>query len=333
MFTRKQTAGLCCSLFFLSILFLSSCASNTATLKQVQAHTENTSKSNFLLIEAPFFPQQDYHCGPAALASVFNFHQRKLEPNEIAEQVFVPGKQGSLQLEMKAATRRAGLFPYELTGGFDSLIKELDAGNPVLVLQNLAFDWKPQWHYALVLGYDFEKKQMILHSGKKAYYRLHIATFMKTWERTDKWALVITPVDHMPASAEQENYLREAIALENTAAHPLAFQAYQQALIKWPENHLALIGAGNFYYQNGQYKQAIETFLALTRLEKEHSAAWNNLAYALHKQGCYNLSQQAIAHAVKHAKNKQPFLESQQELKQIPNTSLSNAFCESLNIQ
>lgn len=331
MLKTKQAASLYCSLFFLSLIC--SCASNTEVLKQIQAHTENTSKNSFVLIEAPFFPQQRYHCGPAALASIFNFYQRNLEPDDIADQVFIPDKKGSLQVEMKAATRRAQLFPYELTGGFASLIEELDAGNPVLVLQNLAFNWKPQWHYALVLGYDFEKKQMILHSGKKAYYRLNITTFMNTWERANKWALVIAPVERMPASAEEGNYLREAIALENIAAHQLAFKAYQQALNKWPENDIALIGIGNFYYQNGQYQQSIEAFLTLTSLQKEHAAAWNNLAYALYKKGCYNLSRQSVANAVKYAHKKEPFLESQQELKQMHKVQSSNPFCESLDIQ
>ncbi|WVM93376.1 hypothetical protein ULG90_05290 [Halopseudomonas pachastrellae] len=49
-------------------------------------------------------------------------------------------------------------------GELDAILRELDDGNAVLVMQNLAFDWYPQWHYAAV-GYDLNTRELILHSG------------------------------------------------------------------------------------------------------------------------------------------------------------------------
>ena len=39
------------------------------------------------LEQVPFFPQQKYHCGPAALAAILNFRGSKLTPEAVAEQV------------------------------------------------------------------------------------------------------------------------------------------------------------------------------------------------------------------------------------------------------
>jgi len=326
MFKIKQVVISSCSLFF---FLLTNCSSATYTVNGTQDLKQQ--------LAVPFHPQTKYHCGPAALASVLNFHQIKITPEQVADQVFIPDKKGSLQLEIKAAVRRADFLPYELSGkehsGFDNLIKEIDAGHPVLVLQNLSFNWLPQWHYAVVVGYDLQKQQMILHSGKRSYYHVAISTFIKTWERSNYWALVILPPDKMPHSAEKKSWLREATVLESVGRQDAAIKAYQQSLLIWPDNEIALIGMGNFYYSQGRYQQSVEAFLTLTKSQKENAAAWNNLAYALQKQGCFDLSLQAIEKAIEFADDKKIFQESQQELQQTHVSSKANHYCSSINFE
>ena len=327
----KQAVALCYGLFFL--VLLSSCSSTALDKNNHPISTANIAyPDNSKLIEVPFFPQKKYHCGPAALAGIFNFYQMEIQPDAIADQIYLPERKGSLQIEIKAAARRADFLPYELSGGIENLLLEVDAGNPVLVLQNLAFSWKPQWHYAVVVGYDKNKQQVILHSGTHANYRLDISTFINTWQRADSWALVITPVANMPVTAEAKNYLREASTLESVGKGSVAVQAYQQALLKWPDNDLALIGMGNFYYQQQHYQQAVEAFLRVTQVQKNNPAAWNNLAYALQKQGCYDLSLQAAEQAVELASNKELYLESQQELQAAYIKAKVSNYCAALEL-
>ena len=316
------------SLFF--VFLLSACSS------PFYSYSVYESESGEKLLTVPFFPQEKYHCGPAALASVLNFHHFEISPDELAEQIFIPDKKGSLQFEIKAATRRADFVPYELSGGLENLFQEIDAGHPVLVLQNLAFNWKPQWHYAVVVGYDPHKQQMILHSGTRENYRLAISTFMKTWERSGKWALVALPPEKIPHTAEMRSYMREASILESVGREDAAVKAYRQSLEKWPDNEIGLIGMGNFYYRQERYQQSVEAFLALTRTQKNNAAAWNNLAYALQKQGCFDLSLQAIGTAISHAGNslaaRQTFLESQQELQETYIKSSVSSYCAELQL-
>ncbi len=92
------------------------------------------------------------------------------------DEVFIPGREGSLQLEMVAAARRHGMLVYPLQGGLESVLEEVAAGNPVLVLQNQAFSWWPRWHFAVVVGFDRERRELVLRSGitrRCRGYRLH----------------------------------------------------------------------------------------------------------------------------------------------------------------
>ena len=89
------------------------------------------------LTAVPFFPQEAYQCGPAALATVLNSSGLNVTPEALAPQVYLPERQGSLQFELLAAARRHGRVPYVLRPQLETLVTEVASGHPVLVLQNL----------------------------------------------------------------------------------------------------------------------------------------------------------------------------------------------------
>ena len=98
------------------------------------------------LSQTPFFPQTEHQCGPAALATVLQPHHVDVSPQTLSSQLYIPAREGSLQVEMAVTARRYGMLPYPLNPEFADLLAEIAAGHPVLVLQNLRFDWWPQWH-------------------------------------------------------------------------------------------------------------------------------------------------------------------------------------------
>src|SRR4029450_1757028 len=59
----------------------------------------------------PFFPQVTHQCGPAALATVLGASGVDTTPDALVPDVSVPGLHGSLQIELLAASRRAGRTP------------------------------------------------------------------------------------------------------------------------------------------------------------------------------------------------------------------------------
>lgn len=236
------------------------------------------------LVNTPFFPQDEYQCGPAALAMVMNHAGINITPDALVPQVYLPERQGSLQTEILTATRRQGLVAYVLAPQLVALLREVAAGTPVLVLQNLAFNFAPVWHYAVVVGYDLAREEITLRSGVTRDLVLTLTNFEHTWARSDYWAMVALPPDRLPASAAEDQYVSAAVALERTSASA-AQRAYATALTQWPRNLTARIGMGNTAYALHDLRTAETAYRRATNDHPAAADAWNNLAQVLLERG------------------------------------------------
>jgi tetratricopeptide (TPR) repeat protein len=250
-----------------------------------------------LLATVPFFAQDDHLCGPASLAMVAQAAGRLVTPEQLTPQVYLPGRQGALQVEMLTAARRQGLVPYLLAPDLQALLAEVVAGEPVLVLQNLGLSLSPLWHYAVVIGYDRATQDLILHSGTTARQRMPVSTFEQTWARSGHWALRVTPPARLPATAQPEPWARAVAALERVDP-PAAYAAWATALQRWPNDRSALLGLGNTAHAMGQRERAVEAFEAATQAHPDWADAWHNLAQVRLDLGRLPAAQDAAGRAV-----------------------------------
>jgi len=285
--------------FTLSLLLTSACSApqTREMLSDKGAHQQRT-----VLLDVPFFPQTQYHCGPAALAGLLNYYGREITPEQLIPQTYLPGKRGSLQPELKAALRRQQLIAYPLQSNHQEAIRQLlralDEGYPVLVMQNLSINWFPQWHYAVVTGYDLDHAELILNSGPYEDYRMDLSRFERTWRRGGFWALLASPPADIPALADPITWGRAALESEETGYTQTAFTAYQAALQRWPENEAALLGSGNTSYSLARYGQAARSFYQLALSSSSQQATgWNNLAFALAALHCPQAARKAAERA------------------------------------
>ena len=183
------------------------------------------------LAGTPFFAQTDYHCGPAALATVLAASGKPVLPDLLGEQIFLPARTGTLQLEMIAGARRQGVVATRLPGTLEALLRELQAGQPVVVLLNLGLSWYPLWHYAVAIGYDLPRSEMLLRSGTTERAVLPMNTFEHTWVRAGSWAFVALPPDRWPATAEEAAVVEAAVGFER-AAPPAAYSALPRPICR-----------------------------------------------------------------------------------------------------
>ncbi len=236
------------------------------------------------LREVPFFPQEAYQCGPAALATVLVWSGLAVTPEQLAPQVYLPEREGSLQFELLAAARRHGRVPYVLRPQLESLATEIASGHPVIVLQNLSFAFYPKWHYAVVVGYDLERAELVLRSGDRQRHVVSLSLFEHTWKRGDYWAFVALPPDQLPQTAEELPYLQSVVALEKLGRHEDAAVAYGTALKRWPKSLGARLGLGNSLYARGDRRGAERAFRDALRDHPDSGATLNNLAQVLAEQ-------------------------------------------------
>ncbi|MBV8502303.1 MAG: PA2778 family cysteine peptidase [Paucibacter sp.] len=236
------------------------------------------------LSSVPFFPQDDHECGPAALAMLLQASGTAATPAQLSPEVYLPGRQGSLQQELLIAARRHGLPAYVLAPDLRDLLTEVAAGHPVLVFQNLSLPIYPIWHYAVVVGYDRERGSLLLHSGLTKRLEMSLATFERTWARAGHWAMLALPTNEVPATAQVQTFAAAAVALERLDARA-ARQTYATALQRWPEDPVLLLGAGNAAYAQGDLAGAAVAYRHAVNTRPDLADAWNNLAHVLMESG------------------------------------------------
>jgi hypothetical protein len=234
--------------------------------------------------DVPFFPQEDYYCGPAALATVLSWSGLSIEPEALGAQIYTPGRQGTLQNDILTGARRAGRLAVPVPSLRD-LMAEIAAGHPVLVFQNLSFDWFPRWHYAVAVAYDLERGEIILRSGRDAERVTALPTFERTWGRVGDWALVVLKPDDLPAGGDADAVTRAAAGLQRAGRMREAAVAYSTILSRWPDSYAALMGLGNVRYVTGDPQSAERAFLRAIAVNPQRAEAWNNLAYVLAADG------------------------------------------------
>ncbi|HEX9396182.1 MAG TPA: PA2778 family cysteine peptidase [Burkholderiales bacterium] len=235
------------------------------------------------LAAVPFFPQDEYQCGPAALATVLANAGVTITPADLVPQVYLPARQGSLQVEMLAAARRNGLVSYTLPPTYTALLRELAAGTPVIVLQNLGIF--SGWHYAVAVGYDFEAGELFLRSGETARKVMNFGMQEFFWRRGGYWSMVALPPGRIPVSAEEGRWLDSLLAFEkqgNQQKNVLNFSAFLQ---RWPDNTTAAIGLANAHYALGELGAAEGVLREAARRDPASVPVLNNLAQTLSDLG------------------------------------------------
>jgi tetratricopeptide (TPR) repeat protein len=280
----RQNARFIAGVFvYVCALLLSGCASLWPQTAQLREGLPEGLPERVELKQVPFFPQDEYQCGPAALATALAAFGVKVTPEDLVSQVYLPERKGSLQIEMLAAARRHGLISYQIAPSFEALLRELAAGNPAIVLQNLGF--KDGWHYAVAVGYDYYTGEIILRSGVTEREVLPFTLHEFVWMRSGYWAMVALPPERIPASADEARWLAAIAAYERAGDAKNARTAYSNFLKRWPANVNAAVGLANAHYALGELGEAERVLRDAARRDPGSVIVLNNLAQTLSDQG------------------------------------------------
>ena len=237
------------------------------------------------LAQVPFFPQDDYQCGPAALAMAMHHGGLAVRPEALVEEVWLPARRGSLQLEMLATPRRHGLVSYRLAPNYADLLREVAAGNPVVVLQEVGLMPWPKWHYAVVNGFDYDSGTIYLRSGLQMRQQMPFSYFERTWLPGRYWAMVVMPPERIPATATEQGWLNALLGLARGGNADATIRGYRAALARWPDSLPAAVGLANHLHASGALEDAARVLRAALHKAPDSVILLNNLAQTLSDQG------------------------------------------------
>lgn len=245
----------------------------------------------------PFFPQSEYQCGPAALATLLAADGVGVTADELVPEVYLPARRGSLQVELVAATRVRGRLPYQLAPRDEALFAELAAGRPVLVLQKLGAGPWPGWHYAVLVGYDRDRRSVLLRSGTTRRLEMSVGRFLASWDRAGRWAMLSLEPGELPAGADLKRYVDAAAGLEAVGRLDDAEIAYRSASQRWPDAALPWLGLANVAYAREDPRAARALYVEALARDPADVAARNNHAQVLLELGCRSAAIREIAEA------------------------------------
>jgi len=251
------------------------------------------------ITSVPFIDQSAGQCGPATLTMAMNWAGRMITVEELTPQVFTPEMKGSLQTDMVSASRRQGLMAVPISG-LSSLLSEINDGHPVIVFENLALSWLPQWHYAIVFGYDLQKEEVIMHSGPEAFKHWDMRKFERSWMLGKYWGLVVLPAGEIVQSASEFANATAAAGLEQVGQSAAAEKSYLKIIEKWPNSLTALIGLGNIAFAKKDFVAAVKYLRQAANYYPESASVWHNLTIAegeAHMKEAHESAQKALRFA------------------------------------
>jgi tetratricopeptide (TPR) repeat protein len=265
----------------LAMLLPGLAACSTHRLQEAEA-----ARSRVEITRTPFFPQTDHQCGPAALATILTASGADTTPAGLTNEVYLPGRKGSLQAELLASARRHARVAYVLDPSLTSLLAELERDQPVLVLQNFGLAFLPLWHYAVVFGYDRERDTFLLRSGRHAREALAAARFLGTWRRAGNWGVIALRPGELPADGTALRFLAAVDALDAQGNHEAATPSYESAVHRWPEDSLPWFSLGNNRAALGLDRAAESAYREGLQRDAGFLPARNNLALLMARRGC-----------------------------------------------
>jgi uncharacterized protein YvpB len=144
-----------------------------------------------IIENVPFYSQETYQCGPASLAGVLNYWGVNVTPDNIAKEIFSESARGTLNIDMILYTQRMGLNATQYRGGIENLKKNIESGYPLVVLVDYGFSLYQVNHFMVIVGYN--ENGVIVNSGRDKDKFISEKDFMKAWERTKFWTLLVRP--------------------------------------------------------------------------------------------------------------------------------------------
>ena len=274
----------------LAALLAVACAPSGKTLRRELAR----GASGRYVDGVPFVRQRRNWCGPAALASVAQFHGLSLTQEQLAAEVYLESIAGTLTLDLEHAARQRGLWTHAGPGAAADVRRWLDRGVPVIALLRP----RRPYHYVVVVGYHAGRGYFLAHTGDAADRAISYARFARQHGAGTRWLLAAAPPDRItwPLDADGHNDL--ALLLERQGKLVAASSHYVRAIAQNPRKAVFHFNLGNLHARRCPGRDAVRAYREAIRLAPDFADAHNNLACVLLASGRHDEARRHATRAV-----------------------------------
>ncbi|MGC5702063.1 PA2778 family cysteine peptidase [Pseudomonas sp. NFXW11] len=177
------------------------------------------------LNSVPFFRGELYQSGPGALASMLSQQGITITPGLLDKPLHLPGAEAQLQQNMQKLAREYGMLVYPLDDHLPALLAQVAAGYPVLVrfTEGSAFWAEPR--YAVLAGYNRDKRTVLLRGAKSRRQLMSFSEFESSWTNAGNFAVLIQAPNQLPAKVDHQRWLKAANELAQAGQEQAAAQA------------------------------------------------------------------------------------------------------------
>lgn len=142
-------------------------------------------------LDVPVVVQARERCGPAALQMVMRYYGADSAAVREADRAYDPALRGSLITDLAAAARRAGFEATVATLTPDSLVAQLAAGVPPIVLYQNGRAPLTLPHFGVVTGWDPVAATFTLHDGRRHPRVMGREALARRWRTAGSQALLL----------------------------------------------------------------------------------------------------------------------------------------------
>lgn len=265
-------------LLLLSVMGLGLAGCASAGLRPTTAEREVLARapSEERQLAIPLIVQAENECGPATLTMALRRFDGAIRLEDVVSMTMTPAAKGSFQTDLTSAGRRLGFAAYRVPD-LAGVVGAVDHGIPVVVFQNLGFRAWPVWHYALVTGYDRRRGELRLHTGDASAEAWALDRFIKTWERADRWAIMMVPPHFIPEHASLDEALANAEVFAREGRRDQALAVYRAVSDRYPRAFEGPAGAGLMWASEGDYSRAEAAFQEASSRAPDHPGLRHNL--------------------------------------------------------
>jgi len=120
-----------------------------------------------------------------------NYWGVHVTPDEISKDIYSESAQGTLTIDMTLYAEKKRLKAQQYKSSIEDLKKNIESGHPVIVLVDYGFFLYQANHFLVIIGYN--EDGIVVNSGKERNMFISEKDFIRIWEKTKFWTLLIKP--------------------------------------------------------------------------------------------------------------------------------------------